>query len=276
MIILYKGSGSPHVYPVARQSTFAGWADVRQRAGLMLRARGYSDAAQLLDEFPFEMWEGTNSSEDEFPFLYLAVPPEQYVGYEPLGIDPQYKLEFNRIAEALVEADSYVRFIAIGIAFEVEPPTVATPTLEVSSEKVVQALLDAEHLIATRGPTNAVDRVHTAFHAYLVAACRLAGVPVNPDDGVTQLFKRLRTENALLQQPIVNRVLAAMASIVDTLNPVRNRSTLVHPNEILLERPEAILVINAVRTMLHYLDARTVGPSSKKESAPNPGVRADC
>jgi len=106
-----------------------------------------------------------------------------------------------------------------------------------------------------------------------MAACRFAGASVSVDEGITQLFKRLRTEREVLQHPNTSWVLTAMASIIDTLNPVRNRSTLAHPNDILLERPEAILVINAVRTMLHYLDARVVGgPSSKAEPAPNPSV----
>jgi hypothetical protein len=72
MIILHKGTGSPHVYPVARQATFANWAAVRQRVTRMLRARGYCDAAQLLDKFPFEIWEGTNSSEDHVPARRLG------------------------------------------------------------------------------------------------------------------------------------------------------------------------------------------------------------
>jgi len=50
-----------------------------------------------------------------------------------------------------------------------------------------------------------------------------------------------------------------MASIVDTVNSIRNRSSLVHPTDRLLEQPEALLVIYMVRTMIHYIDARTQG-----------------
>ena len=46
------------------------------------------------------------------------------------------------------------------------------------------------------------------------------------------------------------RVALAMANIVDALNPLRNRASLAHPNTGLLEEPEAMLVINAVRTLL--------------------------
>jgi hypothetical protein len=43
--------------------------------------------------------------------------------------------------------------------------------------------------------------------------------------------------------------------LVDALNPVRNDKTLVHPNT-LLDEAEAMLAINAIRPMLHYLDKR--------------------
>jgi hypothetical protein len=50
----------------------------------------------------------------------------------------------------------------------------------------------------------------------------------------------------------------ALANIINVLNPVRNRASVAHPNEMLLEEAEAMLVINSVRTLLHYLNARTL------------------
>jgi hypothetical protein len=40
------------------------------------------------------------------------------------------------------------------------------------------------------------------------------------------------------------------------LNPVRNNASVAHPNEQLLGRDEALLVINVGRTLLSYLDAK--------------------
>jgi hypothetical protein len=48
----------------------------------------------------------------------------------------------------------------------------------------------------------------------------------------------------------------AFATVVDALNPVRNRGSMAHANATLLDEPEAMLVINAVRTLLHYLNAK--------------------
>jgi len=57
------------------------------------------------------------------------------------------------------------------------------------------------------------------------------------------------------QAEAIERMHRAVATIVDALNPVRNNATLAHPNPILLDEPEAMLVINAARTLLHYLDS---------------------
>jgi len=51
------------------------------------------------------------------------------------------------------------------------------------------------------------------------------------------------------------QIFRGMAQIIDALNPVRNKKTLAHPNP-LLDEPEAMLAINAIRTLLHYFDRR--------------------
>lgn len=56
--------------------------------------------------------------------------------------------------------------------------------------------------------------------------------------------------------PFLIRLLRSFGTIVDTLNPLRNKASIAHPNKALLSEPEAILVINAVRTILHYFDEK--------------------
>jgi hypothetical protein len=50
--------------------------------------------------------------------------------------------------------------------------------------------------------------------------------------------------------------LRGFGTIVDALNPLRNKASVAHPNANLLAEPEAMLVVNSVRTVLHYLDAK--------------------
>ena len=56
----------------------------------------------------------------------------------------------------------------------------------------------------------------------------------------------------------IDKVLKALATVLDALQPVRNRASVAHPNKELLAAPEAMLVVNAGRTILHYLDAKLV------------------
>jgi len=143
------------------------------------------------------------------------------------------------------------------------PKPVAPPVLETTSDVVERALGDAERLIATQDTTSGLDRVHTSFHGYLRALASDAGLQVVPDANITELFKAVRERHPRFQsvgprQADIDKIMRSAANIVDTLNPLRNLASVAHPNEALLESPEAMLVINSVRSsLLHYLYWRT-------------------
>jgi hypothetical protein len=106
-----------------------------------------------------------------------------------------------------------------------------------------------------------MDRVHTALHGYLKAACLTESIELPPDASMTDLFKLLKQQHSRLrdlgsQQESIVKVLKALTSIMDAMNPARNRGSLAHPNDELLDAQGAILFINAARTVLQYLDAR--------------------
>lgn len=137
------------------------------------------------------------------------------------------------------------------IAVEVE--------IESPSDIVRRALDDAASLLRTTGPQSAVDRVHTALHGYLRSLCEEIDVHLDGRPTMNQLFKALRGSHPALadvgtRAEDVKRILGAMATILDALNPVRNRGSVAHPNDQLIGEPEAHLVINVVRTLLNYLE----------------------
>jgi hypothetical protein len=138
---------------------------------------------------------------------------------------------------------------------------VPVPTPRITSAVVDRALRDAESLIEANGATSGVDRVHTAFHGYLKAVCEEAGLEYATDASLTVLLSLIRDRHASVhvngpRSDDITKVIRRMGGIADALNPLRNQASVAHPNADLLDAPEAMLVINCVRSLLHYLDAR--------------------
>ncbi len=135
--------------------------------------------------------------------------------------------------------------------------------LLVESAAVERAISDLETLIQENGASSGVDRVHTALHGYLRTLCRRLGIQVDDRASITATLKTLRRESPLLQvnnprADDVQKVINSMASIIDALDPIRNQASVAHPNDHLLAQAEALLVVDAVRTVLNYLNRKFV------------------
>ena len=137
----------------------------------------------------------------------------------------------------------------------------SVPPVVGASEVVRRALSDADQLLATSGPTSAIDRLHTALHGYLKSACQNSGIPLAPDATLTQAYKVLRTQHPALQSlgghdGEVGKILSSFASMLDALNTLRNHASVAHPNDNLIGTAEGSLAVNAVRTIFHYLNQK--------------------
>lgn len=144
---------------------------------------------------------------------------------------------------------------------------VETPDLLDSRSVIDIALRDANDAVARGRAASAVDRVHTALHGYLQDLCKQATITHDVDASAAALLRQLRTKHPRLRDlgewsDEVGRVLMSMGSAVDALGTLRNKAAVSHPNDNLLDEPEAMLVINATRTILGYLDAR-IGRQSR-------------
>lgn len=131
----------------------------------------------------------------------------------------------------------------------------------ITSAVVKRAIDDAERLLEKTGATSAVDRVHTVLHGYLRAVCDDAGIAYCKNTMMSGLFGLIRNKHPAFvdlgpRKDEVIKVLRSMSGIMDLLNPIRNESSVAHPNKDLLDPPEAVLVINTARTLLHYLDMK--------------------
>jgi len=171
--------------------------------------------------------------------------------------------------------DLYVELLEIAKRLEGASP-VMSPDLKINSAIVKRAIGDVEALIQSSDAVSGVDRIHTTLHGYLRAVCDVENIVYSKDDSMTKLFKLLRQHHSALQDlgsrsQDIKRILQSSASIMDALNPIRNNASVAHPNEDLLNREEAMLVINIVRSLLHYLDAKFV----VEQKQPNNQVGAD-
>ena len=102
--------------------------------------------------------------------------------------------------------------------------------LPTGSQAALAALADAQALLVSRGPTSAVDRVHTGLHGFLKGTCTNANIPFESDATPNQLLKLLLEIHPALQDlgprgQEVRRLIRTSASIVDAMGTLRNRAS---------------------------------------------------
>ena len=248
MILLFERDGSREIQLHGQSIPTPEWERLKKTTVHLLERRRDIKAADLLRKYVFIVHEGTNGFGDEFDLLYMQVPMAKYVEMAETIEDRQLKRQWCSVAEAVSEVVSkYIRFVAFDLDTTEEFEAVTSPVLEITSDVVERALRDAEQLLVTQGATSGVDRIHAAFHGYLLAVTARAGLTVSDNASVTELFKAIRQDHQSFQhtglrQGDIGKVMRAFANIVDALNPVRNQASVAHPNEDLLEEPEAMLV----------------------------------
>jgi len=178
---------------------------------------------------------------EEIETLGGAVPDVGHIN-EVLGAygSPFYVSE-GRIVEAAPVVDS--------------PHVILSPR-----DTVAKALADAAALVGQSGAASGIDRAHTALHGYLLDLCAKENIQVPSDASTTRVFKQLRENHPALQPEghrasDITRILQSLSSVLDSLSPIRNKASLAHPNP-LLEEAEAMVALNAARTIFRYIQDR--------------------
>lgn len=123
-----------------------------------------------------------------------------------------------------------------------------------------KAFSEAAGLVKTGQAPSAIDRIHTALHAFFRETCTNEGIEVGNNPTTAQIFKLLRERHPAFQpsgprHDDVTRILRSFASVVDAMSPIRNKASLAHANP-LLEAPEAIVVVNAAYTIFRYVQTK--------------------
>ncbi len=138
---------------------------------------------------------------------------------------------------------------------------VPNPEPDFTSEFVANVLAEVEHAVRDNRVTSGVDRVHSALHGYLRDVCDEAEIEYVEKDRIEELFKKLVNEHSAFQDmgprpQDAKTIVTSLCAIMNVADPLRNRGSYAHPTKTLLKVPEALLLINAARSILHYVDGK--------------------
>lgn len=166
----------------------------------------------------------------------------------PIDDDNKPKSRTAKLRDELLEIASRLE-LSQGVPFV---------SLSSASDVVHKALKDSEILLESSGASNVIDRLFTAMQGYLEFILDEEGIVYPTNGNITTLFKILKENHPAFQHTghrahDIKKIIRIIAAIIDALQPLRNKASLSHPN-ILLETPEAMLVVNATKTLLHYVD----------------------
>lgn len=218
-------------------------------------------ARELWDRFHFELRDGTNYFDDEFAVLCAQITREQYL--ELQDRKPTLTGVIRRMVRVIERvSDTNIRFVCFEFNLIAERrPEVDVPAVVDTAAAVREALQDVQRANREGRPLSAVDRVYTAFHGHLLHLLTQEGIVSPPDSVITFLFRELRTKHPAFSaisahQSHIRDALNGLAKVVDSLSPIRNRGSIAHPNEDLLEEPEAALFVDATKSLFSYVERR--------------------
>lgn len=124
------------------------------------------------------------------------------------------------------------------------------------SDTLKLAIADANNFITNGNYTSALDRIHTFFMGYVRENLQKKGIEYTESETLNQLFKKMYTfyeSNASLDKKITT-ILKSLTGAVYSINELRNKNSLSHPNENIVNDRDAKLAIEAVRIIVNYLE----------------------
>lgn len=164
------------------------------------------------------------------------------------------------IAESIYgrQGDNYLTSVDIGIL--VEHYDVIDFSSISLTEVISKAIADAELLMEQGKYDSAFDRIHTAFHGYLRKVLDNKQVTYEESDTLSQLYSKLHTEvgeniGSTEIAELVKKSLRSASGAIAAINEMRNRHSLSHPNDDLLQKREAIFAIKLVKDISDYINS---------------------
>lgn len=129
-------------------------------------------------------------------------------------------------------------------------------------EAVARAINDARELIKSSGGySSAVDRMHTALHGYLRSLATEHDPDLKHDSDMVASWKSLLNHHPAFhdfgaRHNDIKTALKSLSAVVNVLNPIRNRASNAHPNESVLDEPEAMFVVHTTHSIALFVQSR--------------------
>jgi hypothetical protein len=126
------------------------------------------------------------------------------------------------------------------------------------TDAISKAIEDAEMFMSDGKYDSAFDRVHTAFHGYLRKKLDDLGESYEESDTLNQLYNKLHTyvstNIATDQSGLIRTTLRSASGVINSINELRNRHSLAHPNDSIISVREAKLCVKLVKELSDYIE----------------------
>lgn len=127
-----------------------------------------------------------------------------------------------------------------------------------ATDFIAKAIADAEQFMNDGNYSSALDRIHTAFHGYLRNKLDALHVEYEESDTLHQLYNKLHSQIAEDMSDdiasLIRTTIRSASGVVSSLNDLRNRHSISHPNPDLISDREAKLCIAIVKSLSDYIE----------------------
>ncbi|AVX19623.1 Abortive infection C-terminus [Carboxydocella sporoproducens DSM 16521] len=181
--------------------------------------------------------------------------------YDNIKVLEENKDKIFRIAERIFgkQDDYYLTDISIDVL--IEQFEVVDFSLLGKTETIRRAISDAESFMKEGKYSSAIDRVHTSLHGYLRLLLDTKKVSYEESDTLMQLYSKLHNSLDPIENKEINNLIKSTirsaSAVIDSINTIRNKHSLSHPNEEIVGESEAKLVIGICKVLFDYIEGRT-------------------
>lgn len=155
------------------------------------------------------------------------------------------------------QGDNYLTDVEIEIM--VEQHEIIDFTMISVTSIITQSISDAELFMKEGKYASAFDRVHTAFHGYLRKILDDMNVQHEESETINQLYNKLHSKIGCKIEPkpvadLIKTLIRSASGVISSINDIRNRHSLSHPNEEIIDENEALLAIRIIKELANYIN----------------------